>query len=62
MSAAAEAESRILDLEARHDDALRQLSELEARLEAVLKEALPALAGLTVVPALLPEPPQVEAA
>lgn len=36
--------SLILELEARQDDALRRLVELDERIEAVLKAALPSIA------------------
>jgi hypothetical protein len=42
MNPSPSAVSPLVDLEARHDEALRQLAELELRIEAVLKEALPA--------------------
>ena len=41
MDRLSEAAARILDLEARQDDVLRQLEELERQVEAVLAQHLP---------------------
>jgi hypothetical protein len=54
------ADSFILDLEARQEAALRQLIELEQRLEAVLREAQPAIARPLAQAQF--EPPQAAAA
>lgn len=48
-----EAAARILDIESRQDEVLKQLDELERRVAAVLAEYLPAGTPLA---ALLPQP------
>lgn len=49
---------RIIELEARQDEALRQLADLEAQLESVLSAALPPAASPLIAPtaAACPEP------
>jgi hypothetical protein len=42
---------RILEIEARQDDALRELEALERRLEQVLAEYLPLQSGFQTLPA-----------
>jgi hypothetical protein len=48
---------RMLELEARQDEALAQLAELERKIEAVLADALPAIAKLGVGPQSDAAPP-----
>jgi hypothetical protein len=46
MDTLSDSAARVLDIEARQDDALRQVEELERRVEQVLAEHLPALAKM----------------
>ncbi len=61
MSCTPASDSLILELEIRQDDALRQLVELEQRIEAVLRQALPA-DGRRIAPpqANSPSPPATQ--
>jgi hypothetical protein len=54
MDALSETAIRLLDIEARQDDVLRQLEELERRIEQVLAEHLPALASLSALVSTVP--------
>jgi hypothetical protein len=54
MSCIPASDSLILELENRQDDALRQLVELERRIEAVLRQALPATGPRITQPDLGP--------